>query len=43
MKKKEAKTLINMIQLMVGVSIASACFIVILMLILFLLGTKFGI
>tara|TARA_Y100001972_G_C7620499_1_gene311158 strand:- start:777 stop:908 length:132 start_codon:yes stop_codon:yes gene_type:complete len=43
MNKKQAKTLINMIQLMVGISIASACFIVIIMLVLFLVGTKLGI
>jgi|TARA_B100002019_G_scaffold287195_1_gene298825 hypothetical protein len=43
MKKKEAKNLIYMIQLILGISIASACIIVILVLVFLFLGSKLGI
>tara|TARA_Y100001937_G_scaffold105139_1_gene145754 strand:+ start:8 stop:139 length:132 start_codon:yes stop_codon:yes gene_type:complete len=42
MKKKEVKNLMSMIQLMIGISVVSACIIAIFLLLVLYVGTKFG-
>ncbi len=43
MKKKEVKNLFSMIQLMIGISVVSACIIAIILLFVLYIGSKLGI
>jgi len=43
MKKKEVKNLMSMIQLMIGISVVSACIIAIFLLLVLYIGSKLGI